>query len=110
MRYESIKEFNYRIISEDFMENRYSIVKYFNFINNKDLDGKLIRNSKLDRNREPWRVYVEDTVALYKHTLSFESKFEMLNFLIMLTENNTLKVLGYSTIKEKNCDSYTLID
>ena len=94
----SIKEFNYEIISKDFMENRYSIVKYFNFINNKDLDGKLIRNSKLDRNREPWRVWVEDTVAGYRHNLSFDSKFEMLNFLIMLTDNDTLKVLGYSTI------------
>ena len=107
---ESIKEFNYRIISEDFMENRYSIVKYFNFINNKDLDGKLIRNSKLDRNREPWRVWVEDTVVGFRHNLNFDSKFEMLNFLIMLTNNDTLKILGYSTIKEKNCDTYTLID
>lgn len=107
---ESIKEFNYRIISEDFRENRYSIVKYFNFINNKDLDNKIIRNSKLDRNREPWRAYVEDTVIGYKHILNFNSKFELLNFLIMLTDNDTLKILGYSAIKEKNCDTYTLID
>lgn len=107
---ESIKEFNYRIISEDFMENRYSIVKYFNFINNKDLDNNIVRNSKLTRNREPWKAYVEDTVAGYKHILSFESKYELLNFLIMLTTNDTLKILGYSTISEKNIDSYSLID
>lgn len=107
---ESIKEFNYRIISEDFMQNRYSIVKYFNFINNKDLDNNVVRNSKLTRNREPWKVWVEDTVAGYRHNLSFDSKFELLNFLIMLTNNDTLKILGYSNIKEKNCDTYTLID
>lgn len=107
---EKIRDFNFRIISNDFIENRYSLVKYFNFINNKDLDGKLIRNSKLDRNREPWRVWVEDTVANYRHDLTFNSKFEMLNFLVMLTTNDTLKVLGYSTIKEKNCDTHTLID
>lgn len=107
---ETIKEFNYRIISEDFMENRYSIVKYFNFINNKDLDDKIIRNSQLDRNREPWKAWVEDTVAGYRHNLTFDSKFELLNFLIMLTDNDTLKILGYSTIKEKNCDTHSLID
>ena len=107
---EKIKDFNYRIISEDFMENRYPIVKYFNFINNKDLDGSVVRNSKLDRNRDTWKVWVEDTVIGYRHNLTFDPKFEMLNFLIMLTENNTLKILGYSSIKENNVDTHTLID
>lgn len=45
-----------------------------------------------------------------KHTLSFDDKFALLNFLIDIIDSEEIILLGYSTISDKNIDTRTLID
>ena len=101
---------NREVIENDFRDNNYPTDRYFNFLHNKDLNDKLIRNSKLDRNREPFKAYVQYGKFGMKHTLSFDDKFALLNFLIDIMDSKEIELLGYSTISDKNIDTYTLID
>lgn len=104
------KATNREIIEKDFKDNNYPTERYFNFLHNRDTNGKLIRNSKLDRNREPFKAYVQYGKFGMKHTLSFDDKFALLNFLIDIMNSEEIELLGYSTISDKNIDTYTLID
>lgn len=101
---------NREIIEKDFKDNNYPIERYFDFLHNKDVNGNLIRNSKLDRSRKPFKAYVQYGKYGMKHTLSFDNKFALLNFLIDIIDSKEIILLGYSTISDKNIDTRTLID
>ena len=101
---------NREIIEKDFKDNGFPTERYFDSLHNKDINGELIRNSKLDRSRKHFKAYVQYGKYGMKHILSFDDKFALLNFLIDIIDSEEIILLGYSTISDKNIDTRTLID